>query len=251
MYVAELQGKLSRKTERAEDVLTSNVFGFFKYADRRVYLKALLSAWGLQPTPEELDAAEFQFWPSYDEKTEPDLVLLIGDHYILVEAKYYNGFGQAGKDRDSQPKREIDGGQKEAHSLGKSFLYVVVTADYYYKPELFEEAVSLAGDAFHWTSWQRIASVIVTCLEGEGGPLADTGMAQDLLGLLARRHLRQFTSFELLETAAHAVTEPAAQLFFDAGTAAFRGDFIGFPETLDETTGVAPVAEDRLFFERG
>lgn len=38
MYMAELRGKLSEKAEKQEDILTSNVFSFFKYANRQIFL---------------------------------------------------------------------------------------------------------------------------------------------------------------------------------------------------------------------
>ena len=43
MYQAELRGKLPSDFERKEDILTSNVFSFFKYADRTIYLKRLMN----------------------------------------------------------------------------------------------------------------------------------------------------------------------------------------------------------------
>jgi len=43
MYLAELHGKLSSKIQRMEDLLTSNVFSFFKYSTREIFLKEYLS----------------------------------------------------------------------------------------------------------------------------------------------------------------------------------------------------------------
>jgi hypothetical protein len=43
MFIAEIKGKLSHNIEEKEDVLTSNVFSFFKYADRKAYLKPFLA----------------------------------------------------------------------------------------------------------------------------------------------------------------------------------------------------------------
>ena len=57
MYLAELRGKLSSSQERSEDILTSNVFCFFKYAERSVYLKRFLSLVGVGLTDEELERA--------------------------------------------------------------------------------------------------------------------------------------------------------------------------------------------------
>ncbi len=41
MYLAELHGKLLSKLEKREDILTSNVFSFFKYSNRNRYLMSL------------------------------------------------------------------------------------------------------------------------------------------------------------------------------------------------------------------
>jgi len=43
MYLAELHGKLSQRIERMEDILTSNVFSFFKYSTREIFLKGYLN----------------------------------------------------------------------------------------------------------------------------------------------------------------------------------------------------------------
>jgi hypothetical protein len=43
MYLAELKGKLPSKLAESEDMLTSNVFSFFKYSNRSRYLKRLMS----------------------------------------------------------------------------------------------------------------------------------------------------------------------------------------------------------------
>jgi len=78
MYLAELHGKLSSKTERLEDILTSNVFSFFKYSDRTIFLRRYLKMLGFSVSSEEASEAEFVFWPRYEENTEPDLVIRVG-----------------------------------------------------------------------------------------------------------------------------------------------------------------------------
>jgi len=78
MYLAELHGKLSSNAERKEDILTSNVFSFFKYADRKVYLKQLITLLGIEANDNDLETADFVFWPNYDDHTQPDLVTVVG-----------------------------------------------------------------------------------------------------------------------------------------------------------------------------
>jgi hypothetical protein len=43
MLVAALNGKIPSALLKSEDILTSNVFSFSKYAERTIYLKALLA----------------------------------------------------------------------------------------------------------------------------------------------------------------------------------------------------------------
>ena len=104
MYIAELRGKLSSQAELMEDVLTSNVFSFFKYANRKTFLKPFLNDLGFVISQEEARKAEFEFWPSYEDGTEPDVVVVVGNYYILFEAKYFSDFGP------DQLKREADSG---------------------------------------------------------------------------------------------------------------------------------------------
>ena len=78
MYLAELHGKLSPKLERMEDVLTSNVFSFFKYSAREVFLKGYLEMLGFGVSEQEAGAAEFLFWHRFEDNTEPDLIIRLG-----------------------------------------------------------------------------------------------------------------------------------------------------------------------------
>ncbi|MCM8788091.1 MAG: hypothetical protein NC935_08620 [Candidatus Omnitrophica bacterium] len=71
MYIAELKNKIPPGLEKMEDVLTSNVFSFFKYAERTIYLKSLLRKLNIAVSDKELNKAEFIFWPTYEDGTEP------------------------------------------------------------------------------------------------------------------------------------------------------------------------------------
>ena len=48
-FDVDLVLELSKRNEDREDILTSNVFSFFKYADRRVFLFNLLKTTTQQP----------------------------------------------------------------------------------------------------------------------------------------------------------------------------------------------------------
>jgi len=125
MYMAELRGKLSEKTEKRENLLTSDVFSFLKYSDRQVFLKGFLSRFlgelGVEVSDSDAETAEFQFWPKYADRTEPDLVILVGQFYILIEAKFHSSFEWTEELGRSQLQREIQGGYSEARSLDKEF----------------------------------------------------------------------------------------------------------------------------------
>lgn len=54
MYIAEIKGKLPTQLSRSENILTSNVFSFLKYADRKVYLKGFLNELGITPSKDLL-----------------------------------------------------------------------------------------------------------------------------------------------------------------------------------------------------
>jgi hypothetical protein len=111
MYLAELCGKLSSRVERMEDVLTSNVFSFFKYSSRDIFLKKYLNKLGFDISVREAEEAEFKFWPVFEDGTEPDLVIMAGNYYLLIEAKYFSEFSEGTKKDEHQLLREIKNGQ--------------------------------------------------------------------------------------------------------------------------------------------
>ena len=154
MYLAELHGKLSSKLQNMEDILTSNVFSFFKYTNRTIFLNRFMKRLGFVFTEIELQTAEFIFWPSLDDQTEPDLVLVIGTKYIMVEAKYFAGFEPETRSRKAQLIREIEGGLREAENMNLDFYLVAITADYTYRKERLKLIQDRCGFEFNWINWQ-------------------------------------------------------------------------------------------------
>jgi hypothetical protein len=245
MVLAELHGKLSRNVERMEDILTSNVFSFFKYACRDIFLKRYLE--DLLDTRfkvNELNVADFVFWPSYEDGTEPDLVMVVGPYYLLFEAKYFSDFGKETPERKDQITREIEGGSIEAKRLGKRFEFVAVTADSVFRKEKFSHLTGDLPERFHWTNWQAVASLLEEILAGQNG-LAPHELchAQDLLDLLDRKNLRSFRGFTL-----EGQFTRYDRIFFDADSASYRGSFIGFQEALGGITRIDPAPQP-IFFQ--
>ncbi len=228
MITAALSGKIPSKLLESEDILTSNVFSFFKYAKRTKYLKALLSIHAIYPTDEELEAAEFHFWPIYDDSTEPDVVIIVGNYYLLFEAKHLSDFGAETETRKGQIEREIEGGMDEAHSLEKEFHFIAITSHYNKPWTIFDQLNCNNNATIRWMNWQAVASLLLDTLENDS-IIPDQSFAEDLYHLLDKMKLRSFLPFQRICTE---IAIPPEHIFFSARSAQFRGDFIGFEKAL-------------------
>jgi len=247
VIIAELRGKLSRNVERMEDVLTSNVFSFLKYSDRSKCLRAYLNReFGIEVSDNDAKEAEFRFWYAYDDGTEPDVIFIVGDFYVLFEAKYYSGFGAGDDAKDPQTEREVRYGLQEAGLTGKAFLFAPITADFYFKED---KGFVLKDDLMQyvrWTSWQRFAAFLEDLLDS--GVLTEQyekEFASDLRELLDRKNLRGFRGFDRLIRVGN-LPPGSEYCFYDARTSTSRGAFIGFAKTLGATESVN--IPDRVLF---
>jgi hypothetical protein len=247
MYQAELRGKLSSKDKRSEDLLTSNVFSFFKYANREIYLRDLLRLLGLEVTKNDLNGAEFKFWPSYDDRTEPDVVIIVGDYYILFEAKYTSGFGQAMDKRQGQLERELAGGLHEARAYGKEFVPAAITAHSSRPFDVFADIPDEFADRFRWINWQSISSMLLTFLEGGDNTTPNYEFASDLYYLLEDKRLRGFVSFDRFKDMY--TFQPSDYVFFAPESATFRGGYIGFQKALSMVE-TPDFVGSKIFFKR-
>jgi hypothetical protein len=247
MYLAEIHGKLSRDNENREDILTSNVFSFFKYASRKHFLYPFIQSLGVDITPADAMDAEFRFWPTYEDGTEPDIVLLIGDYYLLFEAKYLSGFGEETARHKNQLAREFKGGDFEAMALGKQFLIFALTGDFYEKREIRRYIPGEFLSQFRWLNWQSIALFLYQVLESSQDLSCETRLfAGDLYQLFLKKKLRAYEGPRILLRASK-LSQHEGEIFFNASTASFRGDFIGFPQAL-EVEGTLHEAHQRIFF---
>ena len=244
MYLAELHGKLSSRAERMEDILTSNVFSFFKYSSRDIFLKGYLNKLGINISDQEAEEAEFRFWPVFEDGTEPDLVIIVGNYYLLIEAKYFSGFFEGTKKDEHQLLRELKNGKLEAKNYDKEFNLIAITADYYYKKEKFEVIPQNLRPNFKWTNWQLVSSFLDNILNSTPnikGPERDFSL--DLYNLLDKKHLRSFQNIIYNGP----LLKDYNSIFFNAKTAKLRGDFIGFIESLSLAKGLKPVGKTVFF----
>lgn len=247
MYIAELKGKLSSNIERSEDILTSNVFSFFKYSSRTIFLKELLFKIGFNLSDDDLISAQFLFWPRYDDNTEPDLVIIVGYYYILIEAKYFSGFGQETDNKKSQLLREVEGGILEAKVLKKQFVLVAITADYSYKSNKFIEVKTFPNIQFKWVNWQLVSNILANYLSEHDEQYSDYLISRDLYDLLEKKNLRTFISFNNLKY--NPMSTISDKVFFKAETTKYRGAFIGFNKALQNQKIVAH-SKNNVFFSK-
>lgn len=129
MYHAELNGKLPSSASDREDVLTSNVFSFLKYSHRPTYLRQFLRLAGLDIKTSELHRIRFEFWPNYEDGTEPDVIIETDTSYLLVEAKYFSGVAEENGNPAGQLIRECETGSMEARNRAKSFHLLLLSDD--------------------------------------------------------------------------------------------------------------------------
>ena len=244
MYLAELRGKLSSRVERMEDILTSNVFSFFKYSNRNIFLKNYLNELGFKVSKEEAEEAEFKFWPVFEDGTEPDLIIIVGKYYLLIEAKYFSEFSEGKEKIAPQLLREIKNGKLDAKNYNKEFKLIAITADYYFKEYKFKVILPDFQAHFKWTNWQLVSSFLDNILSSNPnvkGPERD--FCLDLYNLLDKKHLRSFQSI----TYNGPLLKDYSSIFFNAKTAKLRGDFIGFIDSLSLAKGLKPVGKTVFF----
>ena len=246
MYIAELKGKIPSNLEKMEDVLTSNVFSFFKYSKRTIYLKSLLNQLGINASDRELNEAEFIFWPVYEDGTEPDLVIIVGDYYLLFESKYFSDFGAETLTATQQLIREATEGPKDAKNIGKIFYLVAVTADYCFKPDKFNIIKNFKIN-FKWMNWQTVAELILNLIEKEQEKLPDLLFANDLYKLLDKKKLRAFRSFKIFANIF--ISRPSDNLFFYSEISKSTGYFTGFLKELSDFP-IIEVAPEYIFFNK-
>jgi len=244
MYLAELRGKLSSRVERMEDILTSNVFSFFKYSNRDIFLKRYLNGLGFEVSAKEAEEAEFRFWPVFEDGTEPDLVIMAGNYYLLIEAKYFSEFSAGTEKDEPQLLRELKNGKLEAKNYHKEFNLIAITADYYYKKDKFKIIPQNFRPHFKWTNWQLVSSFLNNILSNNPNIKgSERDFSLDLYNLLDKKHLRGFQSI----TYNGPLLKDYRSIFFDAKTAKLRGDFIGFVESLYLTKRLKPVGKTVFF----
>lgn len=232
MLKAQIHSKLPTQICDLEDVLTSDVFSFFYYSNRQVFLYDFLRRIDLVVSRSESVSAEFQFWPRFEEQTEPDLIIIVGNYYLLIEAKYKSDFGKGSDKTKPQLIRETEAGLIEAENLGKKFVLLAITKDAY---KINEKYISVQNDkklTVNWFSWQKVSEMLIELLKSEKSiDLRDRLLAEDLLSTLDKKNLRKYQSLQKVLKSNKSLN-PLKQIFLKAETIQVRGDFIGFTNSI-------------------
>lgn len=225
MLEALLHGKLSSNQENMEDLLTSCVFGAFKYLDYEGGLGAFLQqATGINTSDRpfadlRIQSATFEFWPFWSEKgyenCEPDVVISVTDAMgtkllIAVEVKYRSGkSGLSSDDSDAptdQLAKEWDHLTRIAMHKGYKPRLVYVTTDAVMPRNDIEQAgieYSAKRGSADETSPFRCSWISWRCLFRLMGS-ANNDLAVELRDLAGRFGFREFDGFSDL----HAVCAP-------------------------------------------
>jgi len=216
VFEAQLKHKLTRQEEDLEDLLTSNVFGLFKYAPSGLGLIPFLkSARNLQgntiPILNKIRTAKYDFWPWVHVNTkygcEPDVLItcLLEDGsecLILIEAKYLSGkssFADDTSDVTDQLAREMANLMGLAKKIIISNFYLIyVTVDTAFPrleleasiKELLEDTGFNSAELIYWVPWQILPTLIQKLVDELDDPLK--GMYEDLRSILLEQDLYFF-----------------------------------------------------------
>jgi|WetSurMetagenome_2_1015567.scaffolds.fasta_scaffold223658_1 hypothetical protein len=204
MLQAQLNGKLVRREEEMEDLLTSNVFGSLKYSLPNDGLSELMASSqninGNNTFSEDITEASYEFWPQLREEgcnpCEPDVLITTKSKggrvvTILVESKYLSGkssFADDSKLPMDQLAREWHNLIIRAHVNEESEpVLLYVTADIDFPIDAVKESqreLQLKGQPemnLVWLSWRRIPTIFSKAREGT--------ILADLVKLLRRQGL--------------------------------------------------------------
>lgn len=217
--LAELHSKVDPEStlasDRLEDTLTDAVFSAFRYLPRRVLgelIRLVLPA--AEITDEQLEAATITFWPTFPSGLwpgrgiEPDVVVHVGTHVIVFEAKYHSGFGPY--ELNGQPLHQlaVQWRAVSAWAAGQratSTTVVAVTTDPVTPSSLLLARADLATvapelpaeqrqDAVRWVPWHVLAGVIRSA---DALRSHERAVQNDVLALMRRRGVsRVFDGFD-------------------------------------------------------
>jgi len=230
MTIAEIRGKISGEgtnlSERMEDLLTSDIFGCFRYlpSDKGLiqFLNTAKSFHGhALVLPSEVVGVHYSFWPWVKlhgcTPCEPDVVVGLETerkclHLFFVEAKYRSGLSSEedeGESPNDQLARELDNLDTispvnlnwSSDLIITSRTLLFVTQDMGMPRTLIAQSLSEyqrkrnRQGAIYWTSWRFLQSILEKNLRQESS-CQSIAVMEDMLKLLLRKGLTVFRGVE-------------------------------------------------------
>jgi hypothetical protein len=228
MIDAELRGKLgadgSRAHDRAEDLLTSTVFGLLRYLPisegllpflgraRPVQTGDLGSHVRTEPGWIDLEGVtqvELKFWPSFKEFGEPDVLIHLRNtdrviHLVLIEAKLFSPKSSKAGEEDGelavedkpdpdQLVRYWQGLRRQQEVVAGASCSLIYLTSHGTPPlaELRDSVCRASGMRLAWLSWRDAWFVAHQLALSTRSP-----PAEDMVRLLAHKGFREFVGFD-------------------------------------------------------
>ena len=105
MIIADLKGKLTPKEYVSEDFLTSTVFSAFDLLSNKWFFQFLNSSTNIHGESLKINVSKckFIFWKTFSDPygVEPDVLILLDDLIIILEAKFHAGKSGVGTSEDN------------------------------------------------------------------------------------------------------------------------------------------------------
>ena len=131
--------------------------------------------------------------------------------------------------------------------LNKNFHLIAITA-HFSKHQFLEDISGYYNNKISWINWHRIALLLYNLLERPTTIDYETRlMADDLYELLVKKGLRHFGGLDVFQFIEF-LQKQSTPVFFNAKTAQYRGDFIGFIESYSEIPKLKHF--NQIFFDK-
>jgi len=216
MLAAILHGKVSRRVEGAEDLLTSVVFGVLEHLPVDVgvvpFLRLARSDVGAA-VPNLLlstQAVEVDFWPWWNEDeaphgAEPDVVLTLTGfdgrrRMVVIEAKWRSP--KSGEGERDQLARQVINGRLVAERQGAEYVGIIYLTAHLALPvdDLRRSAAALQADGraaspMWWVSWRDLPPILAGAAGEERTPMECH--ARDAAKCLRRWGLERFKGISI------------------------------------------------------
>jgi len=225
MIIADLKGKLSQMEHVSEDFLTSTVFSTFDLLSCKWFSQFLNTATNMDGESLKINVSNFKllFWKSFSDPygVEPDVLILLDNIIIIVEAKFYSGKSGIGTSEDNsilydQLAREYLLGSylttsktvlDETFSSFKDFMLLYVTKDSSFPTmdiidsiqtlKKYDICANVSTKKIYWVNWQSIYNIFINIPQNLLKNY-EKKLLKQLLPFLEKRNLINFNGFAFL-----------------------------------------------------